>query len=135
MIICTTPACSTEQTGVSTPDLLCGFRERGDDLRLSFGFLFDTLKELSDIEVKLYVQLIPVENVDTGDHRIDDHLFMLDRGAVVKLRPRHDLVVTVAQFFDQRLLFLNFTFRLLQNRFKLFDLGVYLVDQSREHFL
>ena len=44
------PACSTEQTGFSITDLSCGFRKRGDDLRLGFGLFFNTLKELTDIQ-------------------------------------------------------------------------------------
>ena len=53
--------------------------------------------ELLKVDGKFDVQLVAAVNVYPADERADDHLFCLDAGSVVQLRPREDLVVLSVQ--------------------------------------
>ena len=45
---------------------------------------FHTKEELADIHIQLAIQFVIAVNVDSFDHRIDDHLFRFNGCTIIK---------------------------------------------------
>ena len=92
-------------------------------------------EELTQVEIELYVELVPLEYVHTVNQAVDNHFSGLGTCRIIKVGIGDDLIVLLCELGNHPFAVSDFSFRFLTLGKKLGTPGVGLVYQLREHFL